>query len=87
MNTLWKLYTVVAENIRRARKKQPRQETPSLKLQVNDLVLVKDPESAAFDPKYMPNYRVTAVYGQNRIEVQDEIRKQVGEESSSCQNM
>ena len=72
MSTLRKLYTVVAENIRRAREKQPRQETPSTKIHVNDLVLVKDPDSAAFDPKYMPNYRVTAVYGRNRIEVQDE---------------
>ena len=72
MDTLRKLYTVVAENIRRAREKQPRQETPPPKLKVNDLVLVKDPESAAFDPKYMPNYRVTAIYGRNRIEVQDE---------------
>ena len=72
MDTLRKLYTVVAENIRKAREKQPRQETPPTKLKVNDLVLVKDPESAAFDPKYMPNYRVTAVYGRNRIEVQDE---------------
>ena len=72
MSTLRKLYTVVAENIRRAREKQPRQETPSTKISVNDLVLVKDPDSAAFDPKYMPNYRVTAVYGRNRIEVQDE---------------
>ena len=72
MDTLRKLYTVVAENIRKAREKQPRQETPPPKLKVNDLVLVKDPESAAFDPKYMPNYRVTAVYGRNRIEVQDE---------------
>ena len=71
MNTLRKLYTVVAENIRKARGKQPRQETAPTKLQVNDLVLVKDPESAAFDPKYMPNYRITAVYGRNRIEVQD----------------
>ena len=72
MSTLRKLYTVVAENIRRAREKQPRQETPSTKIRVNNLVLVKDPDSAAFDPKYMPNYRVTAVYGRNRIEVQDE---------------
>ena len=63
MNTLRKLYTVVAENIRKAREKQPRQETAPTKLQVNDLVLVKDPESAAFDPKYMPNYRITAMYG------------------------
>ena len=53
MNTLQKLYTVVAENICKAQEKQPRQETPLSKLQVNDLVLVKDPESAAFDPKYM----------------------------------
>ena len=72
MDTLRKLYTVVAENIRRAREKQPRQEIPPPKLKVNDLVLVKDPESAAFDPKFMPNYRITAVYGRNRIEVQDE---------------
>ena len=72
MDTLRKLYTVVAENIRKAREKQPRQETAPPKLKVNDLVLVKDPESAAFDPKYMPNYRVTAIYGRNRIEVQDE---------------
>ena len=72
MDTLRKLYTVAAENIRKAREKQPRQETPPPKLKVNDLVLVKDPESVAFDPKYMPNYRTTAVYGRNRIEVQDE---------------
>ena len=72
MSTLRKLYTVVAENIRKAREKQPQQELPPTKIHVNDLVLVKDPDSAAFDPKYMPNYRVTAVYGRNRIEVQDE---------------
>ena len=72
MDTLRKLYTVVAENIRKAREKQPRQETTSLKIQVNDLVLVKDPESAVFEPRYMPNYRVTAIFGRNRIEVQDE---------------
>ena len=72
MDTLRKLYTVVAENIRTAREKQPWQETPCPKLEVNDLVLVKDPESAVFEPRYMPNYRVTAIYGKNRIEVQDE---------------
>ena len=35
-------------------------------------MLVKDPESAVFEPRYMPNYRVTAIFGRNRIEVQDE---------------
>ena len=72
MDTLRKLYTVVAENIRKAREKQPRQEATPPKIQVNDLVLVKDLESAVFEPRYMPNYRVTAIFGRNRIEVQDE---------------
>ena len=72
MDTLRKLYTVVAENIRKAREKHHQQETPRPKLEVNDLVLVKDPDSAVFEPRYMPNYRVTAIYGRNRIEVQDE---------------
>ena len=72
MDTLRKLYTVVAKNIRKAMEKQPRQGTTPPKVQVNDLVLVKDPESAVFEPRYMPNYRVTAIFGRNRIEVQDE---------------
>ena len=72
MDTLRKLYTVAAENIRRAREKKPRQETVEHKFQVNDLVLVKDPESAVFEPRYMPNYRIVAIHGKNRIEVQDE---------------
>ena len=33
------------------------------------MVLVKDPDSAVFEPKYQPNYRVTAIFGDNRIEV------------------
>ena len=72
MDTLCKLYTIIAENIHNTRKKQPQQETPCPRLQVNDLVLVKDLDSAVFEPRYMPNYRVTAIYGRNRIEVQDE---------------
>ena len=39
---------------------------------VNDLVLVKDPCSVVFEPRYQPNYRVTAIFGDNRIKVQDE---------------
>ena len=72
MDTLRKLYTVAAENICRVREKHPRQETVEHKFQVNDLVLVKDLESAVFEPRYMPNYRIVAIHGKNRIEVQDE---------------
>ena len=72
MDTLRKLYTVAAENIRRAREKHPRQDTAAPRFQVNDLILVKDPDSAVFEPRYLPNYRIIAIHGKNRIEVQDE---------------
>ena len=72
MDTLRKLYTVAAENIRRAREKHPRQDTAAPRFRVNDLVLVKDPDSAVFEPRYLPNYRIIAIHGKNRIEVQDE---------------
>ena len=72
MDTLRKLYTVAAENIRRAREKHPRQDTAAPRFQVNDLVLVKDPDSAVFEPRYLPNYRIIAIHSKNRIEVQDE---------------
>ena len=72
MDTLHKLYTVAAENIRRAREKHPRQEVAVPRFQVNDLVLVKDPDSVVFELRYMPNYRIVAIHGKNRIEVQDE---------------
>ena len=34
--------------------------------------MVKDPDAAVFQPRYQPNYRVTAIFGNNCIEVQDE---------------
>ena len=36
------------------------------------MVLVKDPDAAVFEPRYQPNFRETAIFGNNRIEVQDE---------------
>ena len=72
MDTLHKLYTVAAENICRAREKHPWQDTAAPRFQVNDLVLVKDPDSAVFEPRYLPNYRIIAIHSKNRIEVQDE---------------
>ena len=71
MDTLRKLYMVTAENICRAREKQPWQETTN-KLQVGDLVFVSHPDSGVFEQRYSPNYRIIAIHGANRIEVQDE---------------
>ena len=72
MDTLRRLYTVVVQNICKAREKIPtREEQPHI-FKVNDMVLVKDPDAAVFEPRYQPNFRVTAIFGNNRIEVQDE---------------
>ena len=72
MDTLRRLYTIVANNIRKAREKLPKKEEEPHKFKVNDMVLVKDPDAAVFEPRYQPNFRVTAIFGNNRIEVQDE---------------
>ena len=72
MDTLRRLYTVVVQNIRKAREKVPTKEEEPHKFKVNDMVLVKDPDAAVFEPRYQPNFKVTAIFGNNRIEVQDE---------------
>ena len=71
MDTLRKLYMVTAENIHRVREKVPQRET-SNKLQVGDLVFVRDPDSGVFEPCHSQNYRIITIHGANRIEVQDE---------------
>ena len=63
---------VVVKNICKAREKLPKKEEEPHNFKVNDLVLVKDPDAAVFEPRYQPNFRVTAIFGNNRIEVQDE---------------
>ena len=72
MDTLRRLYTIVVQNIHKAREKVPMKEEEPHKFKVNDMVLVKDPDAAVFEPRYQPNFRVTAIFGNNRIEVQDE---------------
>ena len=72
MDTLRRLYAIVVQNIRKAREKLPKKEEEPHNFKVNDMVLVKDPDAAVFEPRYQPNFRVTAIFGNNRIEVQDE---------------
>ena len=74
MDILRKLYTIVVENIHKAKELRPKkiEEKKTHSFKVNDLVLVKDPDSAVFEPRFQPNYRVTAIFGDNQIEVQDE---------------
>ena len=72
MDTLRRLYTVVVQNIRKAREKIPKKRNEPHSFKVNDIVLVKEPDAAVFEPRYQPNFRVTAIFSNNRIEVQDE---------------
>ena len=72
MDTLRRLYTIVVQNIRKAREKLPKKEEEPHSFKINDMVLVKDPDAAVFEPRYQPNFRVTAIFSNNRIEVQDE---------------
>ena len=72
MDTLRRLYTVVVQNIHKAREKLPKKEEEPHSFKINDIVLVKDPDAAVFEPRYQPNLRVTGIFGNNRIEVQNE---------------
>ena len=54
MDSLCRLYAVVVENIKKVRDQQPQRIESPLKLKVNDLVMVKDPDAAVFQPRYQP---------------------------------
>ena len=74
MDLLRRLYLLTAENVKRAREGRDPVETTRQRndFKVNDLVLVRDLTSGAFAPRYMPNYRIVAIHGPNRITVRDE---------------
>ena len=72
MDTLWRLYTIVVENICKVRERSKNiEEQKQHSFKVNDLVLLKYPDSAVFEPRFQRNYTVTAIFGDNWIEVQD----------------
>ena len=60
--------------MKRAREGQDPTETTAQRndFKMNDLVLVRDMTSGAFASQYMPNYRIVAIHGPNRIVVRDE---------------
>ena len=51
MDTLRRLYTVVVQNIRKAREKIPKKQDEPHSFKVNNMVLVKDPDAAVFRTK------------------------------------
>ena len=65
------MYAVTAENLKKAREKENAEVDIDLqkKLKIGDLVLVRNINSGVFKPKYSPNYRIIAIYGNNHIAV------------------
>ena len=71
LDALQHLYTFTAENLRKARQRENTGTEMNLQndLKIGDLVLVRDINSGVFEPKYSPNYRIIAIYGNNHIAV------------------
>ena len=69
-----KLYEIVAINLELAREKgDPQEQSPLTKLQPGDTVLVQNHTKGPFDPKYVGDYRVVSLNG-NQVEIQPAIR-------------
>ena len=71
LDALQCLYAVTEENLKRAREKETTETEANLQndLKIGDLVLVRNMNSCVFKPKYSPNYRIIAIYGNNHIAV------------------
>ena len=71
LDAFQRLYAVTAENFKKAREKENTETETNLgnAPKIGDLVLVRNVNSGIFKPKYSPNYRIIAIYGNNHIAV------------------
>ena len=68
------LYEIVATNLKLAQEKgNPQEQPPPMKLQPGDTVLVQNHTKGPFEPKYIGDYRVVSLKG-NQVEIQPAIR-------------
>ena len=67
------LYEVAATNLKLAREKgDPQEQITPIKLQPGDMVLIQNHNKGPFDPKYIGDYRVISLKG-NQVEIQPAI--------------
>ena len=73
LEALKNMYEIAATNLKMAREKKdsPKDHKP-IQLQPGDMVLVQNHTKGPFDPKYVGNYRVVAIKG-NQVEVRPSI--------------
>ena len=68
--TMKNIYEVATTNLKIAREKgDPQEPKPQTKLQPGDTVLVQNHNKGPFDPKYIGDYRVVSLRG-NQVEIQ-----------------
>ena len=73
LETMKNLYEIVATILKIAREKgDPPDQPPPTKLQPGDTVLVQNHKKGPFDPKYIGDYRVVSLKG-NQVEIQPAI--------------
>ena len=73
LETMKNLYEIVATNLKLAQEKgDPQEQPPLTKLQPGDTILVQSHTKGPFDPKYIGDYRVVSLKG-NQVEIQPVI--------------
>ena len=66
------VYEVAATNLKLAQEKDPQEQPMPTKLQAGDMVLIQNHVKGPFDPKYIGNYRVISIKG-NQVEIQPTV--------------
>ena len=73
LETMKNLYEVAATNLKLAQEKgDPQEQPPPTKLQPGDTVLIQNQNKGPFDPKYIGDYRVVSLKG-NQVEIQPAV--------------
>ena len=73
LQTMKNLYEVAATNLKLAREKgDPQEQPPPTKLQPGNTVLIQNHHKGPFDPKYIGDYRVVSLKG-NQVEIQPAV--------------
>ena len=73
LETMKNLYEIVATNLKSAQEKgDPQEQPPLTRLQPGDTVLIQNHTKGPFDPKYIGDYRVVSLKG-NQVEIQPAI--------------
>ena len=73
LETMKNIYEIMATNLKLAQEKgDPQEQPPPTKLQPGDMVLIQNHNKGPFDPKYIGDYRVVSLKG-NQVEIQPAV--------------